>query len=412
MTGTPDAERGLQLRSVVEAHARIASRAQLLDERRALYRLALTIFEAVPDIALSDDLLDDPVLRYDVGEVLAGRAAPTDLRVGKPRHSVGFVGPTPRIVSTSAVRSFLAPALSSVSNEAGAPIELIIDSDPRFGVASNALRAGLRHARSVVPDLFADLIGHVALVAILDPERTGAVVSASSRTMPGLILLRPGPPLEVAESIIHEAAHQRLFDLAITRDMLTSHSDDCPGFRPSWRSSIWPVEQTLAAFHAYACLTELGNAALTGPRPTSVSRSVLQFAAERTEEIGRWLLDRPDHIGSDAYRLLCAIFGLEVTVEAPTLSLSAQQTYRVGQHAVMSISDGRCLVGVQADELRLFWLDSDAATVLDIMQPDQDVPASAIMQEFERRLGCSGQTLSRVTGALTTLVLSDLVAVT
>ena len=107
------------------------------------------------------------------------------------------------------------------------------------------------------------------------------VVSASSRHVPGLVLLRPGGPLDVAEALIHEAAHQRLFDMAITRDLLRADADGQPGFPPSWRRVVWPVEQTLAAFHAYACLAELSRAVPAAERIASLGpHSVLPEAPD------------------------------------------------------------------------------------------------------------------------------------
>jgi hypothetical protein len=36
----------------------------------------------------------------------------------------------------------------------------------------------------------------------------------------------------IAEKLVHEGAHQKLFDLAITHDLLTADFDRCPPFHP------------------------------------------------------------------------------------------------------------------------------------------------------------------------------------
>src|SRR4051812_41287659 len=225
-------------RGVVRAHLELGTREQLLDDRRSLYRLALELVGAeaalVPDAAL-----DHPLSRYRIGEVLAGRASGDRLRLAGAGELGGESGDggTPAIVADPAAQQALSPALRSVAAEAAVPggtVRLITRADgERFARASAEVEAGLLRAAELVPALFADVVGHVDLIGVLDPDRSGGVVSASSRHVPGLLLLRPGGPLDVAESFLHEAAHQRLFDLAITRDLLLPAADADEGFRPS-----------------------------------------------------------------------------------------------------------------------------------------------------------------------------------
>lgn len=355
---------------VVAAHAVLASRAQVLADRRALYRLALDLLGW--DVEPSAAVLDHPVSRFRIGEVIAGRTSGDRLRLVEPDDLGSATGRGPAVAADPDSEQLLAPALRSVAAEAGLPggaMGLITRAQgERFDGALAEVGAGLDRAAELVPELLADLVGHVALIGILDPARSGAVVSASSRHVPGLVLLRPGGPLEVAESIVHEAAHQRLFDLAITRDLLRGDADDRPGFGPSWRSTTWPVEQTLAAFHAYACLTELAASVPPAERAAVGPHSVLSEAPERAAEIGQWLAQHPELLGADAVRLVHALLGHPVAApgeepEHPS-PVPGGPDFHAEDCRVVPAEDGRSLVGLPGDPPQLFWLDPDATVGL------------------------------------------------
>jgi hypothetical protein len=402
---------------VASAHAVIASRAQVLGDRRALYRLAVQMAGGRPDVPTA--VLDDPVSRFRVGEVIAGRQPAAGLRLRSVAEvAAGAPGSGPRIAGAPDAQEALAPALRAVAFETGAPdaeVGLLTAAAPdRFPAAAAEVRAGVDLARALVPDLLADLIGHVALIGLLDPGRCGTVVSASSRYVPGLVLLRPGRPLEVAESFVHEAAHQRFFDLAITRDLLRAESDGRPGFRPSWRSTTWPIEQTLAAFHAYACLVELADSVPPAELTAGVGvHSVLPGAPERAAEIGAWLVEHGDWLGVDADRLVRALLGLpaadqRVAARPPATGPGGSRgVFRAQECVVVPAADGRRLVGVPGPPLRFYWLDADAAAVLGILQSAGPVPVEAIARDLAGVPGAD-DLFTRVASALDTLVVAEL----
>lgn len=393
---------------VVAAHAGICSREQVIEDRRALYRLAADLLGVDPEADPS--LVDDPVVRHRLGMAMAGPDSnPVDVSTVRPLSGpAGHLSPGLGLVTRDDAATDLAPALDMISAEAGAEVHLLTGSDPRFGHAAASVRAGMAYARSTVPELFADLVGHVSLIAVLDPERSAAVVSASSRSMPGVVMLRPGTPLSVAESVIHESAHQRLFDLALTRDLLTVSSDRSPGFRPSWRRSVWPVEQTLAAFHAYACLTEFAAAADLDDIDLS-RHSVLPHTAIRADEIGAWLAEHPDSMGYDANRLVSALLGRPVVSDPQHCAGSVMGDFRMRDVTVVDAGT-RCIAGVltESDGLRLYWLDDDATIVLDILRRGASTVPPEIIDEFERLRGPSIDTGERVSAALGRLLLSEL----
>jgi hypothetical protein len=412
--------------TVVAAHARLASREQVIADRRMLYRLAVSLIGG--DAATPVAVLDHPITRFRIGQLLAGLIPAARFEMPQQSDLLGGdvdAGAGPVVAGAPESVELLAPALRAIGSAgdvAAGTLGLITGADgDRFGAAAAGVRAGAVLARRLVPDLMADLEGHVALVGVLDPRRSGAVVSASSRFFPGLVLLRPGAALDVAESLVHEAAHQRLFDMAITRDLLRAEADGQRGFRPTWRASVWPIEQTLAAFHAYACLAELARAVPVGELRTALGpHSVLPDAEWRTAEIGNWLADNADLLGSDAVQLVREILGRPAVAAAPIdpppalLGRWTGRAFRAEDCHVVSAPDGRVLVGLAADPPRMFWLDSDASSVLRILRASasvsiEGVSIEGIVGEFEAMTGHDAFT--RASAALNTLVQAELAVV-
>lgn len=391
------------LGDVVAAHAVISPPAQLVADRRALYRLAVTLTGVAGDRPMPDDLLDDPVLRFAVGEVLAGRRSPHDLRLPGPGRRPA--GPGPAIAGDPTTAGEIRPALDAVAQECGSTPALIVEGDPRFARAEQEVRAGLDDARRRVPDLFGDLVGHVAVIGILDPARSGAVVSASSRSMPGVVLLRAGGPLDVAESFVHEAAHQRLFDMALTRDMLRADADGIDEFPPSWRRTTWPREQALAAFHAYACLARLWRAVPAVPRPVMAPHSVLPEATSRARELGEWLFARLDRLGADACRLVGALLNRPLPLAPEPPPEPRPGRYRAAPFTVVTTDEGRCLVGLADPTPQLLWLDRETTAVFTALRDAAEMSTDEILQ----RCGSAASAWT-VHTALDRLVRSELAA--
>lgn len=272
-------------REIPAVHAGIASPAVLLRERRMLYQLAAEMLEGNDGGGLAADVLDSPLARNRIGDALAGRAslvcselAGINAVAGNGVREAGC----PRVISRPDANTRLAAALDTVMAEMGrqeatcGSLRLLTEADgERFISAVAALDHGVTLARSVSPELIDDLLAHIALVGIVNPQHAGRLASASSRKFPGLVLLEsPRSEIEAAEALVHEGAHQKLFDLAITRDFLDVDSDRCRPFHPPWaQGRSWPLEQTLAACHAYACLARFAddaNVAAGGVRPGTV----------------------------------------------------------------------------------------------------------------------------------------------
>ncbi|WP_330457671.1 HEXXH motif-containing putative peptide modification protein [Streptomyces sp. NBC_00820] len=115
--------------------------------------------------------------------------------------------------------------------------------------------------RDTAPDLCAGLFQHARyLVAVDGPD---AFDSASTWEIPGaaFVALRcMRTPERLAEAMVHEFVHLRLYDLQMTRSVFAPDYDTrtAPTIAPEWHRhstvSHWPVDRALAAAHVYVHL--------------------------------------------------------------------------------------------------------------------------------------------------------------
>lgn len=385
-------------------HAAIAPAGAIHDERRTLYRAAAQLLgvgyhaERLSDVAV----VDSPLTRGQIGRGLA-TGLPIDCAaftsigsvVGRDGHvACGRI--VLSVASTPDANDRLADALATVGSElarqvGGQSLRLLTERDgQRFSRAMDSVRVGVELAMETSPELAHDLFEHIALIGIIDPDRAGRMVSASSRAFPGLVLLGScESALEVAEGLVHEAAHQKLFDLAITAVLLTLKSDTCAPFTPSWPPGgrSWQMEQVLAAGHAYACLARFARdlhdptvLAMAGPS------SLLRVAVQRADELGRWLTRHAEWLGHDAHVLLRGLFGGQPSggpsappSEAPSITDCVVDD---GLQKWLCESSGKVLVGRRGHPPDLFFLDGEAAILLEIMSKE---PTVDIVREFAKR---------------------------
>jgi hypothetical protein len=368
-------------------HAAIAAPSTLQRERRALYQLAAELLEQGDPPVLEHDVIDSPLARHRIGDALAGHAdlvCSTLVGISAVAAS-GCAAPDLQVVSRSEANNLLAAALRTVGAELGAqqaafgPPVLLTEADgERFISARNILRDGVALARSVSPELINDLLGHIALVGFIDPQIAGRLVSASPRTYPGLVLLKaPRTSIEVAEALVHEGAHQKFFDLAITHDLLAADSDRCPPFHPPWvpTERRWALEQTLAACHAYACLARFGHvASITAQAQLLGPESLLPVASERSKILGHWLVDQGNYLGNDSHTLLDGLIGLRPhaspTIKSCSDAVASDYVIDAALEFRRCGSPDRVLVGRPSQPPQLYWVSDDAAKVLELLTHD------------------------------------------
>ncbi|WP_053735903.1 HEXXH motif domain-containing protein [Nocardia sp. NRRL S-836] len=345
-------------------HARIAHADVLVDERRTLYRLAADLF--APGAELSDNLADHPIVRYEIGRALAGAG---DLDLARVHEAAGLrVRDAGVPVAADRRSGALLEAPLRIIAPPGASIEPLTEADgERFEAAFEVVAEGIRLFRTLAPATADDLLAHVSMLAVLKRETSDGVVSASSRYVPGIVLIdEPALPVEVAEALVHEGAHEKFFDLAITREFLDGHAEDVEFFETSWSHARWPLEQTFAAWHAYSCLAQFADACAgveLGPD------SLLPKARERAAEIGDWLLAHEQDLRPDARWLLRAIAGepepVPSAVDGHVAEIRVDDRFRVRPGVrYRRAASGRVVAGRTTRPPEIFWLNGDTGPVL------------------------------------------------
>jgi len=179
------------------------------------------------------------------------------------------------------------------------------------------LQTGVDRLVAASPVLARDLFPHVQAIAIVD---VAAVGSASERDYPGLLVLpASASEVEIVEGLVHEGAHQKLFDISLTCDL----AFEGPGHgavrvSPSWLPDgvTWPLAQVFAALHAYCCLAALESE--VGPEWSWPASSLVPVALTRATELARSLIDHEAALTSEGRRFLEALTTGTAGVSAET----------------------------------------------------------------------------------------------
>ena len=358
-----------------DIHADLGTAAALVERRRAVYSAVVELVSGCAASDITRDLLDSPAARSHLGEVVVdvGRYRPEAL-IALSRLTAGapeFVSGTARtaVVSDPDARTPLDPAVQYIESELGrhgataAGIRLLLDDDPGFPDAARTVLDGLQIAVKLCPELADDLLPHVALFAVIRSGGTEQLGSASVREYPGLIIVpQPTSPLEVAEALVHEGAHQKFFDLGITCSVVGDHFHAAPLFTSSWAAPAapgWPLEQCAAAFHAYTCLAAFNKRVEESAFADRLHEfSLLPHAETRAAELGEWVVANQRFFGPDGCLLMSALAGrtrFSAVAGAPT-------NITVGRDVPTTVR--RCgawtLVAQMGEGIELYWVPSDS----------------------------------------------------
>lgn len=416
---------------IPELHRLLSSTPTLLRARRALYGMAIDFLSddghraSLVPLADRSEVVDSPLLHRAVHDAMATGGA---LRVSDLARVIQVARGTTHIASSDcrvpvltepAADVLLGDVLRTLSNgDDGSPAHFLTpERGDRFTRGLRRLQEGVDLAETTCPALLRDLLPHVSLIAMLDDSQAAGVHSASLRDYPGLVLTGgPGTALEAAEVIVHEAAHQKFFDLALVHDVLGPESDTCPTFAPPWREAgtRWPLEQCLAAFHAYNCLAEFADGLGRAVAPHALhSGSLLPHAPLRSRVIGHWLTDRSTFLGRDARVLVGGLLGVEVpTTYAPAPSMidPAAVTVDPSLRLDFDVEAGPVLVGRSERPHDFYFLGPDSGLVLELLRIHR--PLDATILAFARERGIARLDAQKiVTSVLSDLAALDLVSV-
>jgi len=360
-----------------DIHAEFGDALDLIERRRALYGAVMELAGG-REVTVDPDVLDSPVARAHMASVVVDpqqyrSAEMVSLsRVARGATRLSVAGAPSFVVGAADVRPLLDAAVRHISSELAAHgpghvdgVELMLDDDPAFGAASDLVVAGVDTAWKVCPDLVEDLVPHVALFAVIGNRGTDQLGSASIRDFPGLIVVpEPGSAIEVAEAVVHEGAHQKFFDLGLTRSIFSGDFHGAPLYTASWSSSVapgWPLEQCAAAFHAYTCLATF-HACLEAAGSADVLHdfSLLPVAEARAAELADWVTSHERFFGPDGWHLMRLLtgdagLGEQVAGGACVAVEEASDVRRQGGRTALRRCGEWTLVARLNDVIRLFW---------------------------------------------------------
>lgn len=180
----------------------------------------------------------------------------------------------------------------------GAPLSADLTEDGHH--LRRTTDAGWREIVEGAPELIDALVAHVNCLAWVDIRSAETKFrSGTSPLLPGVVLLagdEAGTESYMAEAFVHEAAHCKFFDLCSAREVVGAESETHLAFRLEipWvtgtqqRAREWPLDQVLAASHAY-----LHVALLAGQLSTADATRSTHWIDVRTQSTERalFLLD-------------------------------------------------------------------------------------------------------------------------
>lgn len=131
----------------------------------------------------------------------------------------------------------------------------------------NMLVMGAELLSQLLPRLFENVHPHVKIIAIVIPkhaqsESHSQSTSLSIPDMPGVIFLHPLSMDNLwfaAEALLHEALHQKYFDIRMGR-CFTNLNDETMIDVPWRKKTQWSLNKTAGAFHVYVHLCLFGLA--------------------------------------------------------------------------------------------------------------------------------------------------------
>ncbi|MER5807821.1 HEXXH motif-containing putative peptide modification protein [Streptomyces sp. NPDC002033] len=285
-----------------------------------------------------------------------------------------------------------------------------------------ALRKGAGLLTTLLPEIGPSVLRHISLIGFSDGDSPDGPLQSLSGgdPLPSAILMSPGrlsDPWTTAETLLHEAAHLKLFDVLRSCSLVEDGTAQVP---IPWRQSSWSFIRVLVALHFYAHLTVFQAAARDvapdlvaqyGPPPADeVIDEPTPGSPAATLGTHRTVLERLTYLAEQA---LCADHG-QVTPEGRRFVrwlldsvehcephvrtlVRAPQTAAAHPSAEPSPSDGifvrnepalvhelpalRQLLVLLPDQARFHWLDAHTWTVYALCE---GVPLTELAENYRR----------------------------
>ncbi|MDT0347999.1 aKG-HExxH-type peptide beta-hydroxylase [Pseudonocardia charpentierae] len=355
-------------------HAAFGTADALVVRRRAVYSAILELVSGRHEGDITVDLIDSPIVRAHLGEVAV------DVRRYRPEalvplsrltsNALSFTSTAARIAVAGDVqaRAPLEPVVRRIESElsrngaSATSIQLMLNDDPAFNGAARTVIDGLELAVKLCPELADDLMPHVALFTIMGTAGAEQLGSASVREYPGVIIVpQPASAIEVAEALVHEGAHQKFFDLGVTCSVFGEDFHVAPAFKSSWAPRTapgWPLEQCVAAFHAYTCMATFFQSAGGSGIVGLTDFSLLPHAESRALELASWLLEQKQFLGPDGRAFVEALAAATTLgrVDECNRSMMAESAQTVVRRCC-----GWTLTAQMNGSIDLYWVSVDEA---------------------------------------------------
>jgi hypothetical protein len=187
------------------------------------------------------------------------------------------------------------------------------------------LTKGTRLLNELVPLLTRSALGHVDLIALFPLGPWNGAASMSQFGLSGTVFLSKdliSNPWWVAEHLLHEALHQKLYDFRHGHSLLEPDfaREDAPRICSLWNvpgsnnANCWDIHRAVAAFHVYVHLALLSAIAeeraseleeIYGPINTGSGMTNSRKAMERAHYLGEKLqAEGEDELGLAGKRLV------------------------------------------------------------------------------------------------------------
>lgn len=158
---------------------------------------------------------------------------------------------------------------------------------------ATVIRAAVDLLDRVLPEISSSVLSHVSFIGMV--RGPGAFESASDRKIPRAIFVNGtalGDIARTAEAILHEAVHQKFYDLQLIMPVFRSEylPENGPFVRPSWhKNDTWQYDRALTAAHVYVHLAAFCAALLLYPAMQARRTQVIN-GRDRTIERALFLL--------------------------------------------------------------------------------------------------------------------------
>ncbi|WP_327286376.1 MULTISPECIES: aKG-HExxH-type peptide beta-hydroxylase [unclassified Streptomyces] len=149
----------------------------------------------------------------------------------------------------------------------------------------HALQEGANLLTALLPELGVSVLQHVSLIGFSDGESPDGPLQSLSGgdPLPSALLMSPSrlsDPWKTAETLLHEAAHLKLFDVLRSCSLV---QDGSARVAIPWRMTSWTFIRVLVALHFYAHLTVF-QAAARGASAEVIARYGPPPTAEEIDE--------------------------------------------------------------------------------------------------------------------------------